>query len=176
MSPAWIRVRKHPPTRRHPKGHITYAVLYRRGGRAYKVETAGTFATQRDARTRRDLVSGWLAAGLNPSNELTKLVAAPATRLTVAQWADRYAKSRIDFAAETAKNVRSHLRKIKDSDLAAKPIDAVTTADLQELVADWSESLKPSSLSRYFRTVQLIFDYAGIDPNPARDRRISTCG
>lgn len=41
MSPAWIRKREHPPSRRHPKGHATFAVCFRRGGRNYPLETAG---------------------------------------------------------------------------------------------------------------------------------------
>ena len=46
MSPAWIRVR---PT---AKGENRYQVIYRRGGRAWPVENAGTFGTLRDARAR----------------------------------------------------------------------------------------------------------------------------
>ena len=52
MSPAWIRART---TARDEK---RYQVLYRRGGRAWPVQAAGTFKTLREARARRDVVAG----------------------------------------------------------------------------------------------------------------------
>ena len=170
--PTWIRTRQLTVTEKNPTGGRTFQVLYRRGGRAYPIETAGTEKTLKGARTRRDLVAGWIAQGLNPKQELAKLSQAPPIKLSIGEWAARYEKSRVDLADETVKNLRSHLRKINASTLAPKPADAVTIADLQDLVADWTEDLKPSSISRYMATVRLIFDYAGIDPNPARDDRL----
>jgi integrase len=172
VSPAWIRTREVKIGKRNPAGGKRYQVLYRRGGRAYKIESGGTFRTLKDARVRRDVVAGWLAQGLNPKNELAKLGAAPPLKLTLREWAARYERSRVDYAAETAKNVRSHIRKIVASPVAEKSIDAVELPDLQELVADWSEDLKPSSISRYMATVRLIFDYAGVEPNPAREDKL----
>lgn len=166
MSSAWIRARV---TR---DGQKRYQVLYRRGGRAFKLETAGTFKTQKDARARRDVVAGWLAQGLNPKTELAKLAAPTPERITVAMWTLRYEKSRIDLADETTKNVTSHVRKILASPVAKMPATAVTFDDVADLVADWRETLKPSSLKRYFSTLKLIFDYAGVDPNPVRDERV----
>ena len=32
--------------------------------------------------------------------------------------------------------------------------------------------LKPSSLSRYLNTLRQVLDFAGVEPNPARDRRV----
>ncbi len=32
--------------------------------------------------------------------------------------------------------------------------------------------LKPSSLSRYVATLRMVLDFAGVDPNPARDKRV----
>jgi integrase len=31
---------------------------------------------------------------------------------------------------------------------------------------------KPSSLSRYLNTLRQVLDFAGVEPNPARDRRV----
>jgi hypothetical protein len=103
------------------KGEARYIVTYRRGGRSYRIETAGTFKTQRDAKTRRDVVAGWLAQGLDPKVELAKTAAPAPETLTVAEWASRYESSRIDFADETTKNVRSHVKKIAASSIATKP-------------------------------------------------------
>lgn len=173
MSPAWIRVRALAVTRRNPKGGKSYQVLYRRGGRGYPIETAGSFRTRRDANIRRDLVAGWLAAGLDPKAELAVAsTAKPAVVATVAEWADRYAATRIDFGDQSTKNVRSHLKRIQVASLAAKAPGDVTVADVQETVSGWAGDLKPSSVRRYLSTLKLIFDFAGADPNPARDPRV----
>jgi integrase len=166
VSSAWIRARE---TRTRQK---RYQVLYRRGGRAFKLETAGTFKTMKAARSRRDVVAGWLAQGLNPQVELAKVAAPQPEQLTLKTWCERYQMSRVDFADETTKNVRSHIRKIVASSLAAKPAEAVTFSDIAELVAEWREVLKPSSIKRYVATLRLVFDFAGVDPNPARDDRV----
>ena len=43
-----------------------FVVRYRLGGRAYPIEHGGSFPTMREAKIRRDLVAGELAAGRNP--------------------------------------------------------------------------------------------------------------
>jgi integrase len=47
---------------------------------------------------------------------------------------------------------------------------AVTSADVQEWIAGLT--LKPSSVRRYVATLRAVIDFAGIDPNPARDTRV----
>lgn len=172
MSPAWIRTRKLKPTSRNPKGGNSYQVVYRRGGRRYPVESAGTAHTLKDARTRRDIVNGWLAAGLNPRVELAKLQQPAPAKLTVRAWAARYEKSRVDYSAKSADNAKHHIKKILASSLADMPVDVISIADVQDTVAWMAETLKPSSLGRYMATLRLILDYAGVDPNPARDKRV----
>jgi integrase len=41
-------------------------------------------------------------------------------------------------------------------------------------VQDWiaSADVAPASLKRYMGTLRLLLDFAGVDPNPARDRRV----
>lgn len=170
--PAWIRSRKLAASVKHPKGGSSYQVLYRRGGRAYPIESGGTARTLKEARIRRDLVAGWLAAGLNPKAELAKQDAVSVPKPTLRQAALQYERSRVDLADETVKNLGSHIKKLALWEGAAKPIDALTVADLSDLVADWTEDLKASSIARYMATVRLIFDFAGVDPNPARDGRL----
>ena len=57
----------------------------------------------REARIRRDLIAGELAAGRNPRDLLQTLAEQPKTR-TFAQWAEAYRESRADIADETRKN------------------------------------------------------------------------
>jgi len=47
----------------------------------------------------------------------------------------------------------------------------ITVADVQEWVGA-NADLKPASLSRYMATLRLILDFAGVEPNPARDVRV----
>ena len=173
MSPAWIRPRDVKKSQRNPRGR-TYQVLYRRGGRLHRIETAGTFKTEKDAKLRRDLVAGWLAQGLDPKAELAKLATAetPAQPLSFERAATSYVASRIDYADETTKNARSHVKKLLASPLGSMLIRDITVRHVQETVAWLAESLKPASVSRYVATLRLVLDLADADPNPARDTRV----
>jgi integrase len=172
MSPAWIRVRQLAITKRNPKGGKSYQVLYRRGGRAFRIKTAGSFRTKREATIRCDLVAGWLAGGLDPAIELAKITDGTPRVETLARWARRYEISRVDLSAETARSIVAPILRIEASAVADTPITEITVADVQEIVAAWSAELKPSSVRRYMGTLRLIFDFAGVDPNPARDRHM----
>lgn len=165
MSPAWLRKRPVAVSKRNPRG-VTWQVLYRRGGRNYPIEAAGTFKTEREAKLRRDLVGGWLAAGLNPKDELTRLETAPPTVRKLSDWADAYLASRVDYSDDSAVSARSHVRRIVKT-LGNRDAATLTPADVQEWIAA-NDSLKASSLRPYLRTLMLILDYAGAKPNPAR--------
>jgi|SRR6266536_3398802 hypothetical protein len=52
-------------------------VRYRRGGRGYRLEHGGTFRRHEVAKERERLIGGWLALGLDPKAELTKLTTEP---------------------------------------------------------------------------------------------------
>ena len=60
-------------TTRKTKDGPRYVVRYRLGGRAWPIVHAGSFRTMREARARRDLVAGELAAGRNPADALAGL-------------------------------------------------------------------------------------------------------
>src|SRR5262245_18289478 len=94
-------------TRRTRSG-LRYHVRYARGGRAYPVLHGGSFKTQKEAKARRDLIAGELAAGRNPADRLRALVEQPKRR-TVAEWIEPYRESRVDLAPQTIRAVRSHL-------------------------------------------------------------------
>src|SRR6185503_15357779 len=46
----------------------------------------------------------------------------------------------------------------------------ITSSDVQEWIAGLT--LKPSSIRRYVATLRAVLDFAGVDPNPARDSRV----
>jgi integrase len=150
---------------------MRYQVVYRRGGRAFKLETAGTFPTQREAKTRRDLVAGWIAQGKNPKTELAILAATHTPERTYRKVAEAYKTSRIDTADETKKSLESHLKRLLPIFGDSLPA-LITVTDCIEAVAVLAGELKPSSLSRYWATHRLILDFARVDPNPARDKAV----
>jgi hypothetical protein len=103
-------------TRRTTRGK-RYVVRFRLGGRAYPIEHGGSFPTMREARIRRDLIAGELAAGRNPRDLLRTLTEQPRVR-TFARWAEVYRESRPDIGDETRKNtaseaVAAHLRRAR---------------------------------------------------------------
>ena len=59
MPSAFIVKRGEGPKRR-------FVVRFSLGGRAWPIEHGGSFKTDREARIRRDLIAGELAAGRNP--------------------------------------------------------------------------------------------------------------
>jgi integrase len=154
-------------TKRQTKSGRRYVVRYRLGGRAYPIVHGGSFKTRREALIRRDLIGGELAAGRNPADALRALSESPQGR-SFGEWATAYESSRVDFAAETLKGLTSHLKTIlptfKDRDPAT-----ITPADVQEWIAGLE--LKPGSVRRYLATLRAVLDFAGVDPNPARDSR-----
>jgi len=155
-------------TRITKTGERRYVVRYRRGGRAYPIEHGGSFRTMKDARARRDLIAGELAAGRNPDLVLRALLVQPSV-VTFAAVAERYRASRVDIGDETRKNMLAHFASILPTFGTRDPA-TVTTADVQEWIV--SLTLKPSSIRRYLATLRAVLDFAGVDPNPARDGRV----
>jgi integrase len=157
-------------TRKTQSGARRYVVRFRRGGRYFPIEHGGSFPTMREARIRRDLIAGELAAGRKPRDLLRTLTEQPKAR-TFAQWAETYRESRPDIGDETRKNTVSHLKRLLPTFGEQDPA-AITPSDVQEWVGAQMDDLKPSSLSRYLNTLRQVLDFAGVDPNPARDRRV----
>jgi integrase len=156
-------------TTRRTRSGPRYVVRYRLGGRAYPIEHAGSFRTLREAKIRRGLVAGELAAGRNPRILLEAMTAAPAPVQTFAEWAEVYRSSRVDYAQETAKNTRSHLKALNEV-FAGRDPATITVADVQSWIG--ASKLKPSSLRRYLATLRAVLDFVGLEENVARDPRV----
>jgi integrase len=152
-------------TKRGPR----FQVRYRLGGRAYPVQHGGSFTTMKEARLRRDVIAGELAAGRNPAETLRAAMEVPQRR-TFAQWATAYKASRVDLAEETTKAVAIHLKRILPT-LGDRDPATITVAEVQEWIGA-NADLKPSSLGKYLATLRLVLDHAGCEPNPARDRQV----
>jgi integrase len=148
-----------------------YVVRYRLGGRAYPVQHGGAFRTMKEARGRRDLIAGELAAGRNPGDLLRVMVEKPRAAVTVSQWRDRYLASRIDVDDNTISNYRSALKKVCVSFGDRDPHD-LRADDVGRWVAELAATFKPGTVQLYLIAFRLLLDYADVDPNPARDPRV----
>src|SRR3954470_14936357 len=94
-------------TTRQRKGGRRFVVRFRRGGRYFPIEHGGSFPTMKEARIRRDLIAGELAAGRDPREALRRLTEAPKTR-TFAQTFEAFMESRVDVAEATLANYQTH--------------------------------------------------------------------
>ena len=146
-----------------------FVVRYRLGGRAYPVEHAGTFPTMREAKIRRDLVAGELAAGRNPRLLLDAMRQAPPAVKTFREWAEEYRASRVDLASATRDAIQVRTATLMPLIGHFDPTQ-ITPTTVTGLIAGLK--LKPSSLRRYIATLAAVLDYAGVDPNPAKDKRV----
>jgi integrase len=160
MSSAWIARRS------RASRSTSYRVMYRVGGREASPRYGGSFRTMREARIRRDWIAGELAALRVPDlRRLAEAGRAP----TLAEAAKRWQASRVDVSAATVTYHRSALRRA-DS-LLNRRIDEIDAHDVAALVATLVEAGKSRETIRKTVTVlAMVFDYAAIAPNPARDR------
>jgi integrase len=165
MPSASITVRKTKGGRRR------YAVRFRLGGRTYPVEHGGSFPTMREARIRRDLIAGELAAGRNPAQALKALQMREHARLTIAAWGERFLASRLDIDANTSKNYRTALKKVSASFGERDPA-TITATEVAEWVGALAGSYKPGTVQLYLIALRLLLDYVGLEENPARDQRV----
>jgi len=162
VSPAWIR------TRQTASGEKRYLVLYRRGGRTWPMEAAGTFKTLKEARVRRDYVGGEIAAGRDPRDSLRKTVT---PRRTLDDWFELWLKTRIDVDERTRENYRVHWKRIEPRFGRRRP-ENVEHGEIQEWINEQLDALTPRVLRDYLGTLRQVLDHAGLEPNPARHRAI----
>jgi integrase len=157
-------------TTRHTRSGSRYVVRWRLGGRAYPVVHGGSFGTLKEARIRRDVIAGELAAGRNPQLLLQSMLETP-TRRTFTQLYDEFTKSRIDVAASTKENYATYRIRLVDL-LGDREPSTISWQDVQHVVATLSEDLAPLSVRNYVRTLAQVLDFADLDVNVARDKRV----
>jgi integrase len=142
-------------------------VKFRAGGRESVPRRAGCFRTSREAKIRRDWVAGELAAMRVP--DLAVLVE-PEAAPTLREIASRWHESRIDVADHTRLQHRSDIGRALDT-LGDKPIDEIASSDIAVLVAELAKTKKRETVRKTVMALAMVFDFAGVEPNPARDKR-----
>jgi integrase len=158
-------------TTRRTKSGPRYVVRYRLGGRPYPVEHGGSFKTLREAKARRDLIGGELAAGRNPAELLRAMTAEPLQAISTATWAERFLASRIDVDVNTTKNYRTALKKITTT-FGDRDPETIAVDEVVAWVTQLAEKYKPGTVRLYVLTFRLLLDYVGLEPNPVRDSRV----
>lgn len=162
VSPAWIR------TRQTGNCEKRYQVLYRRGDRAWPIESGGTFKTLKDARTRRDFVGGEIAAGRSPRGSLRKK---ELPRRTLDDWFQLWLKTRIDVDERTRENYRVHWKRISPKFGRRRP-NNIEHGEIQEWINDQAEELTAAVVRDYLGTLRQVVDQTGVEPNPGRHRAL----
>jgi integrase len=158
--------------RRETASGPRFQVRYRLGGRAYPLVHGGSFSTMKEARARRDLIGGELAAGRNPADVLQALRDQPLHDVhTIQAWGLKFLASRIDIDSNTSKNYRSALKKAGELFGERDPA-TITVDEVAAWVAALAAKHKPGTVQLYLIAFRLLLDYAGVDPNPARDSRV----
>ena len=160
MASAWII------TRMTRAGERRYRVEYRLGGREAPMRYGGSFRTKREADERRRWIDGELAACRAPDIHALALARrAP----TLADAYEAWQASRVDVSAATATYQRSAIRRARG--LLGRRVDEIDAADVASLVGELATAGKSRETIRKTVTVlSMVFDFAGVQPNPARDR------
>jgi integrase len=121
----------------------------------------------KEARARRDLIAGELAAGRNRADLLR--AEQPSVR-TFAEEGRRWMASRVDLAEKTRRTYSFALASLEASFGDRYPAD-ITPADVREWVGA-NAVMRPASLRLYLFVLRHVLDFAGVEPNPARDRSV----
>jgi integrase len=158
--------------RRVTKAGSSFHVRYRLGGRSYPLLHGGAFRTLREARVRRDLIGGEIAAGRNPQALLATLRDTEREEvITFATWGERFLASRIDVDANTVRGYGSSIRKIGKT-FGPRDVKSITATEIAEWIAEQAQERKPGTIGQYLIAFRLVLDHAGREPNPARDPRV----
>jgi integrase len=121
----------------------------------------------REARVRLQWVSGELAAMRVPDLRLVNKSETP-----VREVAEAWRASRVDVADGTAATHKVNLARIVRV-LGARPVDSVEAPDVAAFVLTLAEDgLARESIRKTLATLAMVFDFHGVEPNPARNRRI----
>lgn len=157
MSP-WI-------IKRQTESGARFEVRFRLGGRGPQLY-GGRFTRRKDAEARARWIDGELAAMRVPD---VKAIREQPVGRTLTQWGEAWVASRIDVGPATREGYAKHMARWG----ALGKIDArhVTSSDVSRWVSTLG-NLKASSIKRYVTTLRQVLDYAGVDPNPARDVRL----
>ena len=91
--------------------------------------------------------------------------------LTVAEAGRRWLSSPIDVSAHTRRIHGDSLRRLEPL-IGETPVHVLDADDVGRAIATLAETHKPSTVRKSLNVLQQALDHVGVEPNPARDRRI----
>jgi integrase len=123
----------------------------------------------REATARRNWLAGELAAMRSPD---VRLLVAPAGEPTLSNVAETWRGSRIDVADGTAATYRVNLGRIL-ARLGGRRIGEIAPTDVAEFAGELAaDGLARETIRKTLATFAMVLDFAGIAPNPVRDRTV----
>lgn len=141
--------------------------MYRLGGRESAPRYAGSFSTRREALARKAWVVGELAALRVPDLQLATSTTTPPLR----DAAERWLESRVDVSEGTLQTYRVALGRLMPR-LGGRSVAEVDAQMVAGLVAELHAlELRKQTIRKTVSVLAMILDYAGVRPNPARDKQ-----
>jgi integrase len=168
MASSWIVARATKPGGRY-RGKPRYRVVYRLAGSGSPHHYGGSFPTKAEALERKRWIDGELAAR-RPIN--LKQTVEPAKAPTVRQACDTWRASRVDVTEATQVLHRVALARVI-AVLGDTRVDEMGETDVVRLVTELSEAgKKRETIRKSVKYLAAVLDDHGLDPNPARSRRV----
>lgn len=162
----------HVAVRTTKHGEKRYLVRTRLGGRYGRLLHLGSFRTRKEADACVEWARLELAQGRVPDRRARIEDQAPDQRL-VAEAAWEWLEHRHDLQPSSRDTYRQRIRRVERTLLLQAPLATVTVPRVQMFVAGLiSEGLQPATIRYTMAMLRQVLDHAGIDPNPARDRRV----
>ncbi len=129
---------------------------------------AGSFRTKREALERKAWVAGELAACRVP--DLTAFALAMSAP-TLAQACERWKASRVDVTESTRVLHRVALDRVLPI-LGSRTTDSLTGDDVAHLIEQLDTAgKKRETIRKSVKYLAAVLDFAGVEPNPARDKQ-----
>ncbi|CAB4684047.1 unannotated protein [freshwater metagenome] len=145
-----------------------YRVRYRLGGAETNPQYGGKFSTKQEAKARCQWIEGELAAMRVP--DLKRLVTEQPKAPTFSTVAKAWQASRVDVRDSTKVQHQVALGRVLP-DLGTRRIDEITVADVAALVVKMTgKGQARETIRKSVTALSMVLDFAGITPNPARDR------
>ena len=164
-----VRIR----TRTTRGGDRRYMVAYRLGGRHGLDRSAGTFHKLTHARQRKAKVQELIARGEHDRiQELANPATVPEPAGSWAGLCQQWLDGMHNLEPSTRRTYQNHCQALARL-IGDRDPTAFSWRDCRDLVnALIEEGLAPATVKAYIGTFKLVLDYAGLEPNPARDRRV----
>jgi integrase len=164
MTPSiWYEVRLTAAGKRH------YRVQYRLGGRESPKVAGGTFARLTDAEARMKLIAWEIANGRAPDLRLLGQIPTPPKPL--AEYVEAWFASRRNVQEATRRINRAGLAHL--GNLAEIAPESITPQDVSTWIGELeAKGLRRSTMRTVLGPLQMLLDFAGVDPNPARHRTV----